>query len=64
MDDDTCRKARMCLTDYTSLIQEFRSRQYQEVDFNAAEPDRRHLVLRHDVDMCLERAVGQAPRQA
>ena len=64
MDDDTWRKARMCLTDYASLIQEFRSREYQEVDFTAAEPDRRHLVLRHDVDMCLERAVAMATVEA
>ena len=64
MDDDTWRKERMCLTDYANLIQEFRSREYQEVDFTAAEPDRRHLVLRHDVDMCLERAVAMATVEA
>ncbi len=64
MDEDTWRKARMCLTDYASLIQEFRSREYQEVDFTAAEPDRRHLVLRHDVDMCLDRAAAMATVEA
>lgn len=52
------------IADYTRLIEEFRRRGYEVVDFLQATPDARHLLLRHDVDMCLGRAVRLAEAEA
>lgn len=42
---------------YAELIDWFRQRDYRIVDFEEAKPDKRHLILRHDVDFSLQRAV-------
>ncbi len=49
---------------YVELMAEFRRRGYEVVDFFAATPESRHLLLRHDVDMCLQRAMQLAEAEA
>lgn len=55
---------RFSVADYGRLIDEFRRRNYEVVDFLQATPERRHLLLRHDVDMCLRRAERLAEAEA
>jgi hypothetical protein len=52
------------LADYIKLIGEFRRRGYEIVDFHKASPVAKHLILRHDVDMCLRRAERLAEAEA
>jgi len=55
---------RFSLADYAHLIREFMRRGYEAVDFLRATPENRHLLLRHDVDMCLGRAERLAEMEA
>ncbi len=55
---------RFSIGDYAWLVGEFLQRRYQVVDFSHATPESRHLLLRHDVDMCLRRAVRLAEVEA
>ncbi|MCG3777069.1 MAG: hypothetical protein JW395_3945 [Nitrospira sp.] len=50
----------MSLPGYQQLVRDLLARGYELVDFEQAKPERKHLILRHDVDMCLERAVAMA----
>ena len=52
------------LTSYATLINQFRLLGYDVVDFLTANPESKHLLLRHDVDMCLERAERLAETEA
>jgi hypothetical protein len=52
------------LEGYRQLIEAFRARGYKTVSFDEVKPDACHLVLRHDVDMCLDRAVQLAAVEA
>ena len=52
------------LFDYAELIREFRARGYEIVDFFNATPESKHLLLRHDVDMCMQRAQRVAEAEA
>lgn len=49
---------------YANLIDAFRALDYSCVDFATAEPQQRHLILRHDVDMSLELALDMAMLEA
>lgn len=49
---------------YSSLIRAFGVLNYRCVDFAAAEPSQRHLILRHDVDMSLDLALEMARLEA
>ncbi len=51
---------RFTLPDYGSLVQELLGRGYGIVDYEDADPNARHLVLRHDVDFDLDAAVTMA----
>lgn len=53
-----------CLQGYTALIHEFLRKGYVVTDYADVDPAARHLVLRHDVDMDLERALTLAEREA
>jgi hypothetical protein len=55
---------RFSIGDYGQLIDGFRQRGYEVVDFYQATPESRHLLLRHDVDMCLRRAERLAEAEA
>ena len=52
------------LDGYRTLVHALQERGYQVVRFEEARADHKHLVLRHDVDMCLERAVKLAEVEA
>ncbi len=54
----------LSITGYIKLIGEFHARGYEVVDFLTATPELRHLLLRHDVDMCLQRALKLAEAEA
>lgn len=45
---------------YADLIGQLIERGYREVDYPAAEADKPHLILRHDIDMSTEHAVTMA----
>lgn len=53
-----------CLGGYHALIQALFSENYAVVDFGNVNPEKRHLVLRHDVDISLEAAVAIAEIEA
>ena len=48
------------LAQYGSLIGNLTARDYRIIGFEAVEPAKRQLILRHDVDMSLEAAVAMA----
>jgi hypothetical protein len=48
------------LDSYRDLITELLNRGYKTCDFENAEPDKRHLILRHDIDMSLDAALAIA----
>src|SRR5947209_8469054 len=48
------------LAGYRSLLQAFAARNYEVRGFVDAEPDRPHLILRHDLDMSLDAALPVA----
>jgi hypothetical protein len=48
------------LDGYRALIARFLSLGYAVKGFGEAEPEARHLILRHDVDFCIERALELA----
>lgn len=48
------------LEGFRGLVRTFLDQGYRVVGFDEAEVERPHLVLRHDVDMCLDRAVKLA----
>ena len=52
------------LTAYTDLLRNFQAEGYTFVDYADMRPDQRHLILRHDVDMDLDRAVEMAEVEA
>lgn len=49
---------------YRELIESLRELDYSVVGFDEVDPCSRHLVLRHDIDMSLELAVGMAEIEA
>lgn len=49
---------------YAALVRAFLDRGYAVRGFADAEPDARHLILRHDIDMSLEAAVPIAEAEA
>lgn len=49
---------------YACMLGEFRRIGYEIVDFLDVHPERRHLLLRHDVDVCLQRAQRLAEAEA
>ncbi len=52
------------LDSYLGIVATLRQRGYDVVDYENVEPARPHLILRHDVDMSLERAVEMAAAEA
>jgi len=52
------------LQGYESLIGCLRKRGYTVRHYDELEPDRADLILRHDVDFCLERAIQLGEREA
>jgi len=54
----------MSLPAYLDLVRELRDLGYAIVDYEDAKTDRRNLILRHDVDMCLRRALSMAEEEA
>lgn len=46
--------------EYAHIVDTIRNRGYVIRSYADAEPAERHLILRHDVDMCLEAAVAMA----
>ncbi len=50
--------------DYESLLETMLGYGYQPVRLNAILPAKRHMFLRHDVDVCIERALKIAQREA
>lgn len=52
------------LDGYRALVQSFLAMGYETVGFEAVNRSERHLVLRHDLDMCLDRAVQLAEVEA
>src|SRR5581483_949507 len=48
------------LTGYRALLTQLAERGYRVRGYDDAEPDRPHLILRHDLDMSLEAAVPVA----
>ena len=49
---------------YRELVESLRELDYSIVGFDEVDPQSRHLVLRHDIDMSLELAVGMAEIEA
>ena len=49
---------------YRTLLGSLFRSGYEVTGFHNADPDRQHLVLRHDVDMCLESAVEMSELEA
>ena len=45
---------------YTELLEAFTGRRYEMVEFAHTEPNKRHLLLRHDMDMSIEAALPVA----
>ncbi|MBK8906485.1 MAG: hypothetical protein IPM60_00835 [Rhodospirillales bacterium] len=52
------------LPGYRALLESMLGRGYEAVAFSVAEPSRRHLVLRHDLDMSLQAALPVAEVEA
>lgn len=49
---------------YSTLLEDFFSLDYKVVDYPQVLPEEKHLVLRHDVDFCLGRAMQMAELEA
>lgn len=49
---------------YSQLLAELRARGYRLADYTDADPEKPHLILRHDVDVCVERALALAEFEA
>ncbi len=49
---------------YIDLVQTIIGRGYAIVDFATADPKRKHLLLRHDIDMSIQAAVEMAEAEA
>lgn len=49
---------------YQTLLQRFTSTGYEVRSIHSFEPDKPHLILRHDVDICLNRAYKLAQTEA
>jgi hypothetical protein len=54
----------MSFSSYRELIQDLRNAGYSAVGFEEARSERRDLIIRHDVDMCLDRALAMATLEA
>jgi len=52
------------LAGYRGLLAAFAARGYAVTDYESASPDRRDLILRHDIDMSLEAALAVAEVEA
>lgn len=52
------------LSHYTDIIHAFQDRGYHVCNFETAEPDQKHIVLRHDVDMSPAYALTMAKHEA
>lgn len=52
-----------CPAGYAALIDGVRGLGYEVRDFASADPGARHVVLRHDVDFCLDAAVRMAEQE-
>lgn len=48
---------------YESLINQLIDKGYQITDFEELQPQKRQLILRHDIDMSIEAAVAMAERE-
>lgn len=48
------------LAGYKAMLEEFLNRGYSTSCFDDADPDQRHLVLRHDLDMSIQAALPMA----
>jgi len=46
--------------EYVNLVNSFLLEGYSIVDFKSVSPDERNLILRHDIDFCLQRAARMA----
>ncbi len=51
-------------SDYEALLATMLRYGYEPVRLNAIDPAKRHMFLRHDVDLCIERALQIAKREA
>lgn len=49
-----------CCTGYRQLLQGFLTAGYEVVGFDTIQKDRRHVIVRHDVDLTMEAAVRMA----
>ena len=58
------REMDFTLPGYAALLERFEARGYAVVDFEAAVPDARHLILRHDIDLSVEAALPMAELEA
>lgn len=56
--------AEMSLAAYRRLVGTLLDAGYKVRSFDEADPSQRHLILRHDVDLCLDRAVAMAELEA
>ncbi len=56
-------RSEFSLDGYEALVDGLRDRGYETRGFSDAEPDARHLILRHDIDMSIETAVVLAERE-
>jgi hypothetical protein len=54
----------MSLPAYRQLIESLLAQRYSVVSFKESRADRRDLIVRHDIDMCLDRAVRMATLEA
>jgi hypothetical protein len=54
----------MSLESYCDLVRALGSESYTVADFESFDPEKRHLLLRHDVDLSLSRAVEMAEAEA
>ena len=50
----------MSLASYRDLVEALLKKGYAITDYEGFDPNQRHLMLRHDVDLCLSRAVEMA----
>ena len=49
---------------YRNLIETFRSNGYAFVDFHNVDPAKSHVILRHDIDFSIKKAVTLAALEA
>ena len=48
---------------YGEILDAFNNKDYEFVDFDSVNPNRREIVLRHDIDVCLSRAADFAEEE-